>query len=712
MKLQGNGNVLATSGLTNPTHQFKIQATAKAFQILSSGLYSDKITAIIREISTNAYDAHVVAGKATVPFAVHLPNQFEPWFEVSDQGTGLSEEDIFEIYTTYFQSTKQEDNETVGALGLGSKSPFSYVNQFTVVSHHGGERKTYTAFLTEEGMPTIVKIGEAELTDRTGIDVKFGVKPNDYYEFLQKAAKVYRYFTVRPNIVGAKLSVPVLEHVIKGTNWAMRKEGGQSMAVQGTVAYPIPSITGFEDVLGLGLDVHFAIGDIEISASRESISMNKQTTANIKDRLVQIRGELVVQATKDIESATSYWDAVGKYTALLHSSMSHLIHNSKIEWQGRVVEDGIKIQLTDYPAVNFVQLSRSAHRRVVSEAELSSYIWVRPDPDLLFVEGLEKRGNKSLVRKWLKDPISGAISQVIVFSHNRARDENDVFIHDDKTYEENLNSLMTLMGGPTFSNTETLRSQLPTRVKGVRDKVSRTLYRVFSGCSSKWMSSWSEATDTQLDADVKYYIKTSYSSPELLLSKKDPQDLSSLIRILDQMGVLESTVVFEGSNAFLRDIDRDKENREQWVDLQTVVDQAVEKAKADTTLQNLTKVGGLSCSGANVYDWSSQWERKVSSRTESHPFVTLYKQLKSDIAAGLTAAKTLQPYWNLGTLIGKTVISGKDTQTCPSLKYKTAFATLMKSYPLVSWSNSWTATDLDVMLEYMVAMDEFRAKKV
>ena len=43
--------------------EFNIKRTSKAFQILSSGLYSNKILAIVRELSCNAWDAHVAAAK-------------------------------------------------------------------------------------------------------------------------------------------------------------------------------------------------------------------------------------------------------------------------------------------------------------------------------------------------------------------------------------------------------------------------------------------------------------------------------------------------------------------------------------------------------------------------------------------------------------------------------------------------------------------------
>jgi hypothetical protein len=64
--------------------QFTIKASRKAFKILSDSLYSDKIKAIIRELSCNAYDAHVDAKNLDTPFDIHLPSVLEPIFYIRD----------------------------------------------------------------------------------------------------------------------------------------------------------------------------------------------------------------------------------------------------------------------------------------------------------------------------------------------------------------------------------------------------------------------------------------------------------------------------------------------------------------------------------------------------------------------------------------------------------------------------------------------------
>ena len=123
--------------------EFRIRNSAKAFSILSSGLYANKIRAIIRELSCNAVDSHIAAGKAATPFDVHLPNSLEPHFSIRDYGTGLDHEQVKNIYTTYFESTKTDSNAYIGALGLGSKSPFSYTDNFTVTAVKNGRKGIY-----------------------------------------------------------------------------------------------------------------------------------------------------------------------------------------------------------------------------------------------------------------------------------------------------------------------------------------------------------------------------------------------------------------------------------------------------------------------------------------------------------------------------------------------------------------------------------------
>ncbi|KAI9549447.1 hypothetical protein GHT06_001847 [Daphnia sinensis] len=185
MILQDSTQNVATLSNTGGVTSFSIKATAKSFQILSAGLYSNKIKAIVRELSTNALDAHIAIGKAHIPFSVHLPSSMEPYFSVQDYGVGLTEE----------ESTKTGSNDFVGALGLGSKSPFSYTSNFTITAVKNGIKNIFTAFISDSGVPNIAKMFSEQTEESSGVEIKFAVdSSSDFHNFANEACNVYKYF--------------------------------------------------------------------------------------------------------------------------------------------------------------------------------------------------------------------------------------------------------------------------------------------------------------------------------------------------------------------------------------------------------------------------------------------------------------------------------------------------------------------------------------
>lgn len=94
-------------GLEGERASFQIEANGKAFRTLIDGLYSNKIRAVIRELSSNARDAHIDAGNSEMLFEVTIPTNLNPTFRVRDYGTSLSHDDVMVLYTTIFRSTKE-----------------------------------------------------------------------------------------------------------------------------------------------------------------------------------------------------------------------------------------------------------------------------------------------------------------------------------------------------------------------------------------------------------------------------------------------------------------------------------------------------------------------------------------------------------------------------------------------------------------------------
>src|SRR5271166_5684520 len=104
------GNV-TLGGSYGQVKNFRIKVNEQSFKLLYRDLYPDRNLAIIRELSTNAADSHIAAGKANLPFEVHLPNSLEPYFYVKDFGTGMSPKQIDDIYIECFNSNKTESND-------------------------------------------------------------------------------------------------------------------------------------------------------------------------------------------------------------------------------------------------------------------------------------------------------------------------------------------------------------------------------------------------------------------------------------------------------------------------------------------------------------------------------------------------------------------------------------------------------------------------
>ena len=75
---------IQSESLSSAKFSLKQENLAHVFGILRSNLYSNKTLAVIREYSTNAYDAHVANGKADVPIEVTLPTVIEPTFQVRE----------------------------------------------------------------------------------------------------------------------------------------------------------------------------------------------------------------------------------------------------------------------------------------------------------------------------------------------------------------------------------------------------------------------------------------------------------------------------------------------------------------------------------------------------------------------------------------------------------------------------------------------------
>ena len=121
--------------------------TTHVMRILRDTMYSDKVLAVLREYSSNAWDAHRMIGKADLPIEVTLPTMNTPTLVIRDFGPGLTGDQALYHFTQFGESTKRETDEAVGSLGVGCKAGHAYSDSFTVTSWCQGTKTIYFAVL-------------------------------------------------------------------------------------------------------------------------------------------------------------------------------------------------------------------------------------------------------------------------------------------------------------------------------------------------------------------------------------------------------------------------------------------------------------------------------------------------------------------------------------------------------------------------------------
>lgn len=302
------------SPMVTETNEFSIKNSSRAFYILSTSLYSDPVLAILRELGCNARDSHVEAGQ-TKPWRLHLPTMVNPMLEIEDYGVGLSHDQVMNMFTTFFESTKTGSNEFVGALGLGSKSPFSYTDNFTVTAVKNGERNVYSAYKTDAGVPAIARLHTEKTDSGNGVMIQIAVKSNNFNAFIERASRAYQFFDQKPTCnksLSSAQTKPWEPGGIATGYYHIIGYGREATVIMGGIGYPIDTarkeFAQYYKILSNAPVLVANIGDVEMTPSREGLTYNKQTVDWIVSNLATINTKLVEFAEKQISEIKGRWE--------------------------------------------------------------------------------------------------------------------------------------------------------------------------------------------------------------------------------------------------------------------------------------------------------------------------------------------------------------------------------------------------------------------
>lgn len=283
-----------------------LKDSAHIMTILRDTLYSDKILAVLREYASNAWDANREAGKEKTPIKVTLPTMEDLTLTIEDSGLGLSNEDVFAVYSQYGASTKRGSDKVVGMLGIGSKSGFAYSDTFTITSRHGGEERIYAALIddSEKGVIKLLNSSPLKEGQGTGVSIQIPVKPEDLQDFRNKSCQLFQHFEPRPEI-NIDLPDEVKDRTKLKHGW-LHNGDTRWWAVMGCVSYRVDmeqfkdKIAGF--IYKVGGLMKFEIGEVEINASREGLKYSETTKKVIIEKVTALGDEFVLSTIADIKN--------------------------------------------------------------------------------------------------------------------------------------------------------------------------------------------------------------------------------------------------------------------------------------------------------------------------------------------------------------------------------------------------------------------------
>ncbi len=312
---------------------------AKIMWMLRTGLYTRKALAVCREYASNGWDEHKIAG-VTRPLLIHVPQWGEPYFSCRDYGRGLSRYGV-RIFAEYGTSTKDgalpkncpecaarddatlcsscamielEAQQSVGALGIGSKSGFCIGDTFTVTSWHGGTKAIYSAAIGPDNKGKLTLMYEEDCGDETGIEVSVPVPTGMVYEFEREARWLYQHMAPQPEI---NIPLPIAPTSLNN-GYLRADDQGTWIGIMGCVPYrinleqiqePLSEEGLWEPLQKLGGALYLPLGSVEFAINREELQHTKRTNAVLAAAFRALVDEYLEDAIKSLKGGKgSGWD--------------------------------------------------------------------------------------------------------------------------------------------------------------------------------------------------------------------------------------------------------------------------------------------------------------------------------------------------------------------------------------------------------------------
>lgn len=435
--LETNRNISTSQG---ESFKGSIMTSGKVFSVFYDGLYSDKISSIVRENLTNAWDSHVEAGKKEEPIEIHLPTALDPQFKIKDNGIGMSHEFMTTKYTMVGFSTKDQDNISAGKWGFGRISPLSYVDSYNVVSRHNGTKWYYIVFKNDEGAPEVKPVYCEPTDECNGVEVSFPVNPRDSRAFEDAARYYFRGLEVTPKVNIKSFRFEPITYSFESDLYAVKSGSGQTEIKMGCVIYPLDFSSLSQkarSISNINLIVDVPIGSVEVTASREDLSYNKKTIEFLNERFEKIADTILEDYAKEINKA-------GTIKAKILYSQNRLNYNLKKELLNKIkIDHGVydfPVGLKGYRIPEFELRSYKTRPQSVVTTNQTSFS--NFDIVIFIEKSFDDKDSKKDKRVWdtIKHNYSDKDLDILVLKYDDPSKTKEVlqFLEDAKDFDVKL----------------------------------------------------------------------------------------------------------------------------------------------------------------------------------------------------------------------------------------------------------------------------------
>jgi hypothetical protein len=301
----------------------------RAIWFLRDKIYTDKVLAVVREYICNAVDEHLKHG-VDRPVQVTVPNALCPNFKVRDFGRGLTSDQMEQVFSQYFESTKDGENNSIGGFGIGSKAGHAYTDVFMVTSWIGGEEIVYSFSLETD--PNGIVGGYSEEISRqpsdepSGVEIDVPVREGDVGKFLTAVSRIcgpMNYYG-RPVVV-TNCDLPPITSILASGPWAIlhsEKLGipldSRPIIEMGGVLYYGEAVDEKEyPIIYKYLNRHWGyrnrtevlvisapIGSLSVAPSRETLEFNRNTEPVYQALLSAVESDIVKMLNDKVRHET------------------------------------------------------------------------------------------------------------------------------------------------------------------------------------------------------------------------------------------------------------------------------------------------------------------------------------------------------------------------------------------------------------------------